>query len=102
MIVTRLRAKFPASIALGVESLPGRAPRTSSDMISVGDPDHRDVDTCEGDSGGPTARHDDSGDWVAVGIVSWDYGCVRRGFPGVYTHARTFTQPMQATIATFR
>jgi secreted trypsin-like serine protease len=71
-------------------------------MIGAGDPDHRGVDTCEGDSGGPMVRHDDSGDWVAVGIGSWDYGCIRRCFPDVYIHAPTFTQAMRATIATFR
>lgn len=39
------------------------------------------VDACQGDAGSPLMVADQM-----VGIVSWGYGCARRGNPGVYTN----------------
>ncbi|XP_061397816.1 trypsin eta-like [Musca vetustissima] len=39
------------------------------------------VDTCQGDAGSPLLVKGQM-----VGIVSWGYGCARRGNPGVYTN----------------
>lgn len=41
------------------------------------------VGSCSGDSGGPLTTGDDAP--VAIGIVSWARGCVRPGYPTVYT-----------------
>lgn len=42
-------------------------------------------DSCEGDAGGPVVAG--SGNIrTQVGIVSWNLGCARRGYFGVYTN----------------
>lgn len=44
-------------------------------------------DACQGDSGGPltTIRTTFDDKPKLVGVVSWDYGCAREGYPGVYS-----------------
>lgn len=39
-----------------------------------------------GDSGGPMIVYDAfKENPVQIGIVSWGYGCAKKGFPGVYS-----------------
>ena len=48
-------------------------------------------DSCKGDSGGAFVRHLRRGrvhrQWVAVGLVSWGYGCAQ---PGQYGYTRVY------------
>jgi secreted trypsin-like serine protease len=44
-----------------------------------------EVDTCNGDSGGPLEAPLEGGGYRLVGITSWGFGCAQPDAPGVYT-----------------
>lgn len=48
-------------------------------------------DACLGDLGGPLTC-DKDGNIRLGGIVSWNYGCGREGYPGVYTKVSVFNE----------
>ncbi|CDW54297.1 coagulation factor IX [Trichuris trichiura] len=48
------------------------------------------ADSCQGDSGGPFVCYDDDDSWYLHGVVSFGYGCARRGQPGIYTRVAAF------------
>jgi len=55
-------------------------------------------DTCQGDSGGTIDYMDpETKQYMAIGIVSWGYGCARDNKPGVYTKVTNYLDWMQST-----
>lgn len=49
----------------------------------------RGKDSCQGDSGGGLVSSVD-GFYYDYGVVSWGYGCGRKGTPGIYTRVTSF------------
>ncbi|UXI15362.1 putative serine hydrolase [Sarcoptes scabiei] len=47
-------------------------------------------DTCQGDSGGPMLLSMPNGQHYQIGIVSFGYGCAKKGYPGVYTYVPNY------------
>jgi secreted trypsin-like serine protease len=70
----------------------------ADDMICAGYLSRGGVDACQGDSGGPLVHRDATGGWVQVGIVSYGYGCGRRGYPGVYTQVSTYAAEIRTAV----
>merc|ERR1712088_950328 len=52
---------------------------------------------CMGDSGGPLACRNGSGDWHLVGATSWGSGSCNVGYPSVYTRLSYFKNWIQKT-----
>jgi len=65
-------------------------------MVCAGD-DRFEVDTCDGDSGGPLAC-EVGGVSVIMGVTSWGQGCGRNDFPGVYTRVATYVEWIHGVI----
>ncbi|KAI5646905.1 trypsin domain-containing protein [Phthorimaea operculella] len=59
-------------------------------MMCAGYPETAHKDACTGDSGGPLVTQTESRAYELIGIVSWGYGCARKGFPGVYTRVTEY------------
>ncbi|MFH1052055.1 MAG: trypsin-like serine protease [bacterium] len=58
--------------------------RVSEGMLPTGK-EQGGPDACRGDSGGPLAVKDSTGNWVLAGITSWGYHCAAPKNPNVYT-----------------
>ncbi|MCB0412547.1 MAG: serine protease [Bdellovibrionales bacterium] len=56
-------------------------------------------DACQGDSGGPLFIHDEEGNPVLVGVVSWGQGCARKNKYGVYSKVNSVSQWIADTMA---
>ncbi|XP_062974843.1 ovochymase-2 [Elgaria multicarinata webbii] len=60
-------------------------------MFCAGFPVEGAKDGCTGDSGGPlVCPSEDSSYYTLNGIISWGFGCGRKGYPGVYTNVASF------------
>ncbi|XP_063145561.1 ovochymase-2 [Candoia aspera] len=60
-------------------------------MFCAGFPSEGGKDGCTGDSGGPlVCPAKDSSYYTLNGIISWGFGCGRKGYPGVYTNVAAF------------
>ncbi|ETE72753.1 NADH-cytochrome b5 reductase 2, partial [Ophiophagus hannah] len=60
-------------------------------MFCAGFPAEGGKDGCTGDSGGPlVCPAKDSSYYTLNGIISWGFGCGRKGYPGVYTNVAAF------------
>ncbi|KAF7245339.1 Ovochymase-2 [Varanus komodoensis] len=62
-------------------------------IFCAGFPTEGGKDGCTGDSGGPlVCPSEDSSYYTLNGIISWGFGCGRKGYPGVYTNVAFFTE----------
>ncbi|KAK9409989.1 ovochymase-2-like [Crotalus adamanteus] len=60
-------------------------------MFCAGFPAGGGKDGCTGDSGSPlVCPAKDSSYYTLNGIISWGFGCGRKGYPGVYTNVAAF------------
>jgi trypsin len=61
--------------------------------------DSGQMDSCEGDSGGPLMVSGGPYGWVQLGVVSWGEGCAKAGFYGVYQRVGHSQEWIDAVIA---
>ncbi|XP_047026320.1 transmembrane protease serine 9-like [Helicoverpa zea] len=59
-------------------------------MMCAGFPETAHKDACTGDSGGPLIAENEEHMYDLIGIVSWGFGCARKGYPGVYTRVTKY------------
>ncbi|XP_053605954.1 transmembrane protease serine 9-like [Plodia interpunctella] len=59
-------------------------------MMCAGFPATAHKDACTGDSGGPLVTENENHSYDLIGVVSWGYGCARKGYPGVYTRVTMY------------
>lgn len=55
------------------------------------------VDSCQGDSGGPLVAPVGQGRYMAVGVVSFGFGCAVPGVHGVYTNVANYRSWIERT-----
>lgn len=63
--------------------------------------EHGECDSCVQDSGGPLFVYAADETLVQVGIVSFGYGCARRGIPGGYVRVSKYINWMRSVGAVF-
>jgi len=75
--------------------------RLTARMHCAGNIQNGGVDSCQGDSGGPITLVDPTTSKVKlIGVVSWGFGCARKGFPGVYAEVTSVLGWVKNTTVT--
>ncbi|XP_052748507.1 transmembrane protease serine 9 [Galleria mellonella] len=87
---TVLEADLPVLSNEVCQSTNYNASKIKDVMMCAGYPATAHKDACTGDSGGPLVAENKDHAYELIGIVSWGYGCARKGYPGVYTRVTKY------------
>ncbi|KAL0831995.1 hypothetical protein ABMA28_001495 [Loxostege sticticalis] len=87
---TLLQADLPVLSNDVCQSTNYNASKIKDVMLCAGYPATAHKDACTGDSGGPLITENEDHAYELIGIVSWGYGCARKGYPGVYARVTKY------------
>ncbi|XP_075976500.1 transmembrane protease serine 9-like [Anticarsia gemmatalis] len=87
---TLLEAELPVLSNEACRNTKYNATKIKDVMMCAGYPETAHKDACTGDSGGPLVAENEEHMYDLIGIVSWGYGCARKGYPGVYTRVTRY------------
>ncbi|KAJ8724504.1 hypothetical protein PYW08_015978 [Mythimna loreyi] len=87
---TVLEAELPVLSNEACRSTNYNASKIKDVMMCAGFPETAHKDACTGDSGGPLIAENEEHMYDLIGVVSWGYGCARKGYPGVYTRVTKY------------
>ncbi|GBP15045.1 Trypsin-7 [Eumeta japonica] len=87
---TLLQAEMPVLEQSDCRRTSYNANKIADDMLCAGYPTTAEKDACTGDSGGPLIADTGKRVYELIGVVSWGYGCARKGFPGIYTRVSKY------------
>ncbi|KAM3967114.1 trypsin-1 [Aphomia sociella] len=87
---TVLQAELPVLSNEACQSTNYNSSKIKDVMMCAGYPATAHKDACTGDSGGPLVAENEEHAYELIGVVSWGYGCARKGYPGVYTRVTKY------------
>ncbi|NP_001037368.1 serine protease-like protein precursor [Bombyx mori] len=85
-----LKAELPILSNEECQGTSYNSSKIKNTMMCAGYPATAHKDACTGDSGGPLVVENERNVYELIGIVSWGYGCARKGYPGVYTRVTKY------------
>ncbi|XP_028170665.1 transmembrane protease serine 9-like [Ostrinia furnacalis] len=85
-----LQADLPVLSNQDCQATSYNASKIKDAMMCAGYPATAHKDACTGDSGGPLITENEDHAYELIGVVSWGYGCARKGYPGVYTRVTKY------------